>query len=60
MGKYISIAILFMIGSVVLLFLISSVFNDGTGAISIGFVLIFLFSIIITLLIRIGDILKKK
>lgn len=60
MGKYISISILLMIGSTVLLFIISSIFDDGTGAISIGFVLIFLLSIVITQLIRIGDTLKRK
>jgi hypothetical protein len=60
MGKYISTAILLMFGSVGLLFLISSLFDDQSGAISFGFVLILLLSIIITQLIRVADLLKKK
>lgn len=60
MGKYISMTILIAIGSVVILFLLAMLFEDGTGVIPIGLVLIILLSIIITQLIRIGDILKKR
>ena len=60
MSKYISIAILIFICSVVFLFFISSLSVDTTGAFSLGLVLIFLQSIMIAQLIRHGDILKKK
>jgi hypothetical protein len=60
MGKYISMTILIAIGSVVIIFLLAMLFEDGTGVIPIGLVLIFLLSIIITQLKRIGDILKKR
>jgi hypothetical protein len=58
MGQYILLSVLISIFGVVALFIVASAFNDLTG--SIGIVLIIFLSIIVTLLLRIVELLKKK
>ncbi len=60
MGRAISISMLIFFGSVILFYLLVWLFNDQSGAFSIGIILFLLLSIIITLLIRILESLKKK
>ncbi|MDQ0230200.1 hypothetical protein J2S19_001452 [Metabacillus malikii] len=59
--KFVSSTLLIFFSSILIFFLFLSFFNgDDTGAMSIGIVLSLMLSVIITLLIRILDILKKK
>jgi hypothetical protein len=58
MGQYILLSVLISIFGVVALFIVASAFNDLAG--SIGIVLIIFLSIIVTLLLRIVELLKEK
>lgn len=60
MSRYIAIGFLFSFCSVCLIFLFASAFDDQTGALSVGLVLVIILSIIITFLIRIIELLKSK
>jgi hypothetical protein len=59
MGYYISISLLITFGSVILMFILSWLFEDS-GTISVPIVFVLLISIVISLLSRIIDLLNKK
>lgn len=59
MGRYVSIFFLILIGSIILLFIIASIFQDG-GLVSIGIVITILLAAIITQLFYIIEFLKKR
>lgn len=60
MRRYISITLLIFFGSIILFFLTLNCIQDETFILSLGFVLFLMMSIIITLLIRIKEILKRN
>jgi hypothetical protein len=60
MGQYVLLSVLISIFGVVALFIVATAFNDQTGVISVGTVLVIFLSIIVTLLLRIVELLKNK
>ncbi|WP_226670354.1 hypothetical protein [Metabacillus litoralis] len=59
--RFVSMTLLVFFGSLLLIFLFLNLFNgDETGAMSIGLVLLLMMSIIITLLIKLIETIKKK
>ena len=58
--RYFSITLSIFFGSIILFVLTLYLIQDETFMVPIGFVLFLLMSIIITLLIRIIEIIKKK
>jgi hypothetical protein len=59
MSKYISLSLLITFGSVLLMFILSWLFEDS-GTISVSIVFVLLISIVISLLTRVIDLLNKK
>ena len=58
--RYFSITLSIFFGSIILFLLTLYLIQDETFMVSIGFVLFLLMSIIISLLIKIIEIIKKK
>lgn len=60
MRRYFSMTLLIFFSSIILFFLTLYGIQDETMILSVGFVLFLMMSIIITLLIRIKEILKRN
>ena len=60
MRRYFSMTLLIFFGSIILFFLTLYCTQDETFIMPLGFVLFFMMSIIITLLIRIKEIIKRN
>lgn len=60
MRRYISITLLIFFGSIILFYLTLTCIQDETFILPLGFVLFLMMSIVITLLIRIKEILKRN